>query len=174
MWFQPTGWRPADVEAELPKKAVNLAEFEKLDPKIRGARRDYVLGQFFVLIGLALFAADVFARNGAQAVLLPCFLLWPHLYTLGPPNKSLPYAGQGSLAYRSKLRVEHAIVRRFNSCDACDRHEALYDRHAFRGPPRVLRHSSLPYGLCAPRLWHAVCRVRLNVLLQTSNPSVLA
>jgi hypothetical protein len=97
VWFQPAGWRPADVEAELPKKAVNLAEFEKLDPKIRGVRRDYVLGQFFVLIGLALFAADVFARNGAQEVLLPCFLLWPHLYTLGPPNKSLPYAARFEL-----------------------------------------------------------------------------
>jgi len=97
VWFQRTGWRPADVEAEFPKEAVNLAEFEKFDPKITGARRGYVLGQFFVLIGLALFAADVFARNGAQAVLLPCFLLWPHLYTLGLLNENRPYAARFEL-----------------------------------------------------------------------------
>jgi hypothetical protein len=92
VWFRRTGWRPADVEAQFPKPAVNLENFEKFDPKISTTRRRYVIAQFIVVLALALFIAEVFAKNGALAILVPCLLLWSILYTLGLLNEGRPYA----------------------------------------------------------------------------------
>lgn len=51
-----------------------------------------MIGQFLVAILLTLFVADIFAKRGATAVLVPCLLLWTHLYTLGMLNEGLPNA----------------------------------------------------------------------------------
>jgi hypothetical protein len=50
-----------------------------------------------VVILLALFIADVFANNGAQAVLVPCLLLWSILYTLGLLNEDRPNSARFEL-----------------------------------------------------------------------------
>ncbi len=34
IWFRRTGWRPADVEAQFPKKSSDLASFQKFNPPL--------------------------------------------------------------------------------------------------------------------------------------------
>ena len=97
VWFRRTGWRPADVEAEFPKEVVDLEKFQKFDPQISRSRRRYVIAQFLVVIVLWLFIADVFAKLGPKAVLVPCLLLWSILYTLGLLNEDRPYAARFEL-----------------------------------------------------------------------------
>lgn len=92
VWFRRTGWRPADVAAEFPKQTENLENFKKYDPVVSVSRRRYAVGQFVVAILLALFISETFAAKGAQAVLVPCVLLWSILYTLGLLNENRPYA----------------------------------------------------------------------------------
>jgi len=83
VWFGRTGWRPADVEAQYPKQRSELRSFKKFDPGVGRGRRYYVLAQFAFTIAGALYIADMFAKDGALPVLLPCLLLWIQLYTLG-------------------------------------------------------------------------------------------
>lgn len=97
IWFRRTGWRPADVAAEYPKRPVDLAQFQKFDPQISVRRRRYVLAQFFVVVVTALFVAEAFATKGAGVVLVPCLLLWTQLYTLGLLNEGRPYAARFEL-----------------------------------------------------------------------------
>lgn len=92
IWFRRTGWRPADVEARYPKQSVDTACFRKYDPQVAPSVRRYVLGQFATAIAAALYIADRFANEGAQAVLLPCALLWAQLYALGLLNEQRPGA----------------------------------------------------------------------------------
>ncbi len=86
IWFRRTGWRPPDVEARYPKKVSNPASFEKFDPPVAGSLRRYVLGQFVAALALALAIAELYARSGAGAVLIPCIALWATLYALGRLN----------------------------------------------------------------------------------------
>ncbi len=97
IWFRRTGWRPADVAAEYPKRPVNLAQFRKFDPKIPVRRRRYVLAQFFVVVVVVLFITEAFAAHGAGVVLVPCLLLWTQLYTLGLLNEGRPHAARFEL-----------------------------------------------------------------------------
>jgi len=83
VWFRRTGWRPADVEARYPKQRTNLDNFQKFDPQLAPARRRYVIAQFLIAVLLTLFIGELYAVNGAVAVLVPCVLLWAQLYTLG-------------------------------------------------------------------------------------------
>ncbi len=92
VWFRRTGWRPADMQAAYPKESTDLKIFEKFDPPISVARRRYVMAQFVVVVALALSIAEGFASKGANAVLVPCLLLWAQLYTLGLLNENRPYA----------------------------------------------------------------------------------
>ncbi len=87
IWFRRTGWRPADVEAAFPKHPTDLSQFQKYDPQLSVSRRRYVLLQFFVVILTAMIVAEQYATKGAQAVLVPCLLLWTNLYTLGLLNE---------------------------------------------------------------------------------------
>jgi hypothetical protein len=77
IWFRRTGWRPADVEAQYPKRPRDLAEFHKFDPDIGTAMRRYAL---------------LYAEQGASTVLVPCLLLWATLYTLGLFTEGRSYA----------------------------------------------------------------------------------
>jgi sterol desaturase/sphingolipid hydroxylase (fatty acid hydroxylase superfamily) len=92
IWFRRTGWRPADVAERYPKGRVDLATFEKFDPPVAKPVRRYVLGQFIVAIVLVLLIADMYAKAGAGAVMLPCLILWAQLYTIGLLNEGRAYA----------------------------------------------------------------------------------
>ena len=58
------------------------------------AVKRYVLSQFVVAIGLTLTVFVLYANEGAQAVLVPCVLLWALLYTLGLLDEMRSYAFQ--------------------------------------------------------------------------------
>jgi len=94
IWFRRTGWRPADVAERYPKSRVDLASFEKFDPPVQLPVRRYVLAQFMVAIVGVLLIGDLYASAGANAVLLPCLLLWAQLYTLGLLNGGRGYAAR--------------------------------------------------------------------------------
>jgi len=87
IWFRRTGWRPPDVEAEYSRARSDLSSFRKFDPPVARSQRRYVLAQFAVAIAITLYIAELFAREGAMAVLLPCIMLWVLLYTLGLLNE---------------------------------------------------------------------------------------
>jgi len=92
VWFRRTGWRPADVEARYPKQRHDPAGFHKFDPEVPAPLRRYVMAQFVVGLVGALLIAELYAREGALAVLVPCGLLWVQLYVLGLLNENRPGA----------------------------------------------------------------------------------
>jgi len=92
IWFQRTGWRPADVAARFPKKNVDLSRFEKFDPEVPAPVARYVLAQFVIVAAAILGIGALFATAGAGAVLVPCLMLWAQLYTLGLLNEGRAYA----------------------------------------------------------------------------------
>jgi len=94
IWFRRTGWRPADVTSRYPKRASSLSTFRKYDPAIAAAVRIYVVAQFIVAIGIALWISLRFADVGARGVLIPCVVLWAQLYTLGLLNEGRNYAAR--------------------------------------------------------------------------------
>ena len=57
--------------------------FQKFDPPVSRRLKTYVLAQFAVSVVAALYVADLFAKDGAGAVVIPCLLLWAQLYTIG-------------------------------------------------------------------------------------------
>ncbi len=94
IWFRRTGWRPADVASRYPKRASSLSTFRKYDPAIAAAARIYVVAQFIVAIGIALWLSLRFADVGVRGVLIPCVMLWAQLYTLGLLNEGRNYAAR--------------------------------------------------------------------------------
>jgi sterol desaturase/sphingolipid hydroxylase (fatty acid hydroxylase superfamily) len=97
IWFRRTGWRPADVEAQYPKKSSNIAAFEKFNPPVGNAMRRYLAWQFVVAALGILWIGTVFAESGAKSVLLPCALLWSTLYSFGLLSESRTWAGRFEL-----------------------------------------------------------------------------
>ena len=87
VWFHRTGWRPADVEEAYPKRSSDLQRFEKFDPPIATTISRYAIAQFVVAIIVILWIGDVYAKQGAQAVLIPCIGLWLLLLSLGLLNE---------------------------------------------------------------------------------------
>jgi sterol desaturase/sphingolipid hydroxylase (fatty acid hydroxylase superfamily) len=87
VWFRRTGWRPADVEEAYPKRSSDLQRFEKFDPPIATTISRYAIAQFVVAIIVILWIGDVYAKEGAQAVLIPCIGLWLLLLSLGLLNE---------------------------------------------------------------------------------------
>jgi sterol desaturase/sphingolipid hydroxylase (fatty acid hydroxylase superfamily) len=92
IWFRRTGWRPADVEEQYPRQNTDLSRFRKFDPQTTPSQRHYVMTQFIIGIIGALLIAELYARRGTEAVLVPCVLLWIQLYTLGLLNEDRPSA----------------------------------------------------------------------------------
>lgn len=92
IWFRRTGWRPADMEAAYPKSRVDLDHFEKFDPQASPGTRRYAVAQFGVGIAAILWIGDVFANEGAAAVLIPCVFLWSLVLSLGFLNEARAYA----------------------------------------------------------------------------------
>ncbi len=87
IWFRRTGWRPADVEARYPKRNVDLAQFNKFDPQVPGIIRRYTVMQFVFAILAVIWIGELYARDGALAVLLPCLALWVLVLSLGFLNE---------------------------------------------------------------------------------------
>lgn len=83
VWFCKTGWRPADVATRNPVTTIKTGEFVKYDPKINTRARLYVIGQFVAAMLLAMFVAQQVVMQGTDAVLIPCLILWVHLYSIG-------------------------------------------------------------------------------------------
>ncbi len=92
VWFRRTGWRPADMEAQHPRTPGDLDHFQKFDPKVSRARHGYVMVQFALLAVATMWVGEVYAKLGAQAVLVPCLLLWASLYALGLLNEDRKHA----------------------------------------------------------------------------------
>lgn len=88
IWIRRTGWRPADVEAQFPKKSSDLTAFQKFNPPLGVAMRRYLVWQFVAAAFGVLWIGKLFAQSGAQAVLLPCVLLWCTLYSFGLLSES--------------------------------------------------------------------------------------
>lgn len=98
IWFRRTGWRPADVEAQFPKKPSDLETFRKFNPPLTRNMRRYLAWQFVAAALFILWTGSLFAVSGAKAVLLPCLLLWTTLYSFGLISESREFA----------VRFEHA------------------------------------------------------------------
>ncbi len=92
IWFRRTGWRPADVEARFPKIHGDIEAFQKFNPPLTKTMRRYLTWQFVIAAFFILWIGTVFAASGAQAVLLPCVLLWTTLYSFGLLNESREFA----------------------------------------------------------------------------------
>jgi len=92
IWFRRTGWRPADVAANFPKKAADLTHFQKFNPPVTPAIRRYILAQFMLAVIGILWIGVRYATEGAQAVVVPCLLLWITLYSLGTLSEARSYA----------------------------------------------------------------------------------
>lgn len=109
IWFRRTGWRPGDVAAQFPKQTSSLSTFRKYNPAIATTVRLYVVAQFIVSIGIALWLSLRFAEVGPRGVLIPCVLLWTQLYTLGLLNERRDYAARAE-ALRLLLFVPGGIA----------------------------------------------------------------
>ena len=92
IWIRRTGCRPADVEAQFPKKSSDLSESNKFNPPLGVAMRRYLVWQFVAAAFGVLWIGNLFAQSGTQAVLLPCVLLWSTLYSFGSLSESRSYA----------------------------------------------------------------------------------
>jgi sterol desaturase/sphingolipid hydroxylase (fatty acid hydroxylase superfamily) len=87
VWFRRTGWRPADVEDAYPKRSSDLQRFEKFDPPVATTISRYAIAQFAVAIVVILWIGNIYAKEGVQAVLIPCIGLWLLLLSLGLLNE---------------------------------------------------------------------------------------
>ncbi len=88
IWFRRTGWRPDDVAATYSKTRTDLDHFEKFDPVVPLGVRRYAVAQFGVAIAVTIWIGEMFARDGAAAVLVPCAFLWSLLLSLGFLNEA--------------------------------------------------------------------------------------
>lgn len=91
-WFGRTGWRPADVAEQYPVELTDPARLNKFNPRISRGTRLYVLLQFAVCTALILWISVRFAEQGANAVVVPCCVLWATLYTMGLFTEGKRYA----------------------------------------------------------------------------------
>jgi alkylglycerol monooxygenase len=92
IWFRRTGWRPADVEAAYPKSRADLEHFHKFNPPVSAGTRRYAVAQFGVAIVVILWIGELFVRDGATAVLIPCVFIWSLVMSLGFLNEARAYA----------------------------------------------------------------------------------
>ncbi len=55
IWFMPTGWRPADVDSQLPVDKCDLQGFHKYDPQVDGVTRAYAMFQLALAVPLLVY-----------------------------------------------------------------------------------------------------------------------
>jgi len=69
IWFKPTGWRPADVEAKYPlNKIDDVYRFDKYNPQLGAFSLQWSIFQLMVLILLGLFFFANLASIGVPAI----------------------------------------------------------------------------------------------------------
>ncbi len=93
VWIGRTGWRPDDVQARFPKQRADLSRFAKYNPAVPRAAQWYVVAQFVAMVPLVFLIGELYSRNGALTVLLPCLLLWLTLFSIGTLHAN-PVAGR--------------------------------------------------------------------------------
>lgn len=80
LWFMPTGWRPADVEARLPRPKLQLEHFHKFEIENSPAQQRTAIGLFLVVVGLTnvlvIFHAELDWGIKALLALLISLGLW--------------------------------------------------------------------------------------------------
>jgi hypothetical protein len=71
IWFQPTGWRPADVEAKYPVfKIDDPYHFERYEPDSSPAVKAFAIVQLVVLFLLTLYFFGNLARIGSPGIFI--------------------------------------------------------------------------------------------------------
>jgi len=70
LWFMPTGWRPADMEARYPIAKSDLARFEKYDPAADTASRGYAILQLAAAVPLLVYFVTHFTGLSYALMLL--------------------------------------------------------------------------------------------------------
>jgi sterol desaturase/sphingolipid hydroxylase (fatty acid hydroxylase superfamily) len=82
IWWMPTGWRPADVEARFPvQKIENPHDFERYEPKSNPALRLWASIQFsFVVLLLFYFFGNI-ARIGVGNLVLYAAFIYLSIYS---------------------------------------------------------------------------------------------
>lgn len=81
LWFMPTGWRPADVEARYPVfKIEDPYHFEKYDSESFPSLVAWSWFQLLSLIGLLLFMLSQFTDLGPQGLLVHSLVLMVGTY----------------------------------------------------------------------------------------------
>ena len=76
------------------KSSADLDDFHKFNPPVGAGIRRYAVAQFGVAIGLVLWVGEVFASEGAAAVVIPCVFLWILVLSLGFLNEAINSAKQ--------------------------------------------------------------------------------
>jgi len=94
IWFMPTGWRPADVEAGYPQAKVDLAQFRKFEIPLGRAQQLYVALQFAVYAGLGSYLMEVAERVPPAALVLGWTLMAFGLFVLGVALENRPWAAR--------------------------------------------------------------------------------
>lgn len=94
IWFMPTGWRPADVEAVYPQAKVDLAQFRKFEIPLGRAQQLYVALQFAVYAGLGSYLMEVAERVPPAALVLGWTLMAFGLFVLGVALENRPWAAR--------------------------------------------------------------------------------
>lgn len=62
IWFMPTGWRPADMEARFPIAKTNMAQFKKYNPEVTNGVKYYALFQLAAGMVLGIYFIFHFAN----------------------------------------------------------------------------------------------------------------
>ncbi len=71
IWFKPTGWRPADVEARFPvNKIEDPYQYEKYDTKASTALNAWAWVQFMAVVALVFYFFGNIGRIGTQNVFI--------------------------------------------------------------------------------------------------------
>ncbi|UTA47466.1 sterol desaturase family protein [Simiduia sp. 21SJ11W-1] len=74
IWFMPTGWRPADMEARIPIAKTDLASFQKFNPEVAGNIKIYALFQFTAAFLLGFSFIFMFSNETRLITLLAAWL----------------------------------------------------------------------------------------------------
>ena len=76
IWFMPTGWRPADVEAKYPVEAIDdVYAYEKYDPQIPNGLKAWSWFQFVFAFGSMMYMFNMLMTIGySQALLFGVFI----------------------------------------------------------------------------------------------------
>lgn len=70
IWFMPTGWRPADVQARYPLAKPDLSQFRKFEVPLNPRQQAYIALQFAVYVGFGSYL-----MNAGEGLPIPALVL---------------------------------------------------------------------------------------------------